>query len=585
MNAPTPRMPSGGLGRLFASAAGPGGQTEAVLAQLQAECAAAGVALFQPGQLIGGRYEVQRLHHGGFGAIYICRYLGPEHYARSDNLVALKTPLPRHLADPEMCERFLEEAAHCVALGPHPNLALAYGVEEHNRLPFLVLECIPGDRSLADAIVAGATDWRTALRTGLGMARGLAFAGLIHGDLKPANVLLGPDGAAKIADFGLSLTTGEAADPRLLAGTRGFMAPEMLAGRSGRSVAADVYAFGVTLYAAATRCLPFPAEGSDRCLTAPAPDPRELAPDLPAEFAGFILCCLERDPRRRPAGFAEIARDLERLHRRLLDAEPPVDPAPDAPLRAHALVNVAQTWLNLGRPAHALAAARDAVAADANNWKAHNVLGLAQLEDGDHRAAARAFDRAAEFAPREPAPAGNSALAAWRAGDKAAAREHLVRATKLAHDAGRMGELDCVSQLAIELLEERDAYNFIHAVLAADPQAALTWNNRAVLMRRMGAFDQALESAERALALNPSYAKAWVQKANALLELRRFADAVESASRALALDDSLAGAYTACATALAHLDRLPEARAQIAAGLRRLPGDALLQHAREMFAR
>ncbi len=584
MNDPTPRMPPGGLGRLFASVAEPG-RTGAVLAQIQAECAAAGVAWFEPGQAIGGRYEVQQRHHGGFGVVYLCRCLGPEHYARSGNLVALKAPLPRHLADPEMRELFIEEAAHCVALGPHPNLVLAYGVEEHNRLPFLVLECIPGARSLADAIVAGATGWRTALRTGLGMARGLAFAGLIHGDLKPANVLLGPDGAAKIADFGLSLTTGEAADSRLLAGTRGFMAPEMLAGRSGRSVAADLYAFGVTLYAAATRALPFPAEGSDRCLTEPAPDPRALAPDLPDEFAGFILCCLERDPRRRPSGFAEAGRDLERLHRRLLDAAPPADPAPDAPLRAHALVNAAQTWLNLGRPARALAAAREAVAADPENWKAHNALGLARLESDDLGDAAGAFERALKLAPDEPTPRANAALCSFRLGDLPRARARLVRAARLAEQAGRTGELDSVSQLAIELLGERDAYNFIHAVLSANPQAAMTWNNRAVLLRRMGAVDQALESAERALALNPAYAKAHVQRANALLELRRFADALESAERALALDDSLAGAYTACATALAHLGRLPDARARIAAGLRRRPGDALLLRAREKFAR
>jgi tetratricopeptide (TPR) repeat protein len=584
MNDPTQPTPPGGLGRLFAAsfAANP---DAAVLEQLRRECAALGVALFQPGDVIGGRYEVRRTHHGGFGAVYICRFLGPEQYARGGNLVALKTPLPRHLADPEMRELFLGEAAHCVALGPHPNLVLAYGVEEHNRLPFIVLENIPGARSLADDIVAGATDWRGALRVGLGLARGLEFAGLVHGDLKPVNVLLGPDGAAKAADFGLSLTTGEAADPRLLAGTRGFLAPEMLAGRTSRSVAADIYAFGVTLYAAATRCLPFPADSSDRNLTEPAPDPREIAADIPAEFAGFLLCCLEREPARRPANFAEIARDLGRLHRRLLGAEPSADPAPDAPARADALVNAAQTWINLGQPAKALAAARDAVEAAPNNWKAHNALGLAQLETGAPTDAARSFARAAQLAPAELAPRGNSALAAWQAGDKSAARDHLVRAAKLARDAGRLGELDSVSQLAVELLEERDAYNFVHAVLTANPGAALTWNNRAILMRRMGAFDQALESATRALALNPAYAKAYVQKANALLELRRFAEGLDAAERALALDPALAGAYTAAATALAQLGRLPAARARLAAGLRHLPAHPLLLRAQEMFAR
>jgi tetratricopeptide (TPR) repeat protein len=584
MNDPSPRTPPRGLDRVFASAAAPG-NAEAVLARIRAECAEGGVPLLEPGALIGGRYQVQSAHPGGFGVVYVCRFLGPELYARSGNLVALKTPLPRHLANPEVREMFMTEAAHCVALGPHPNLVLAYGVEEHNRLPFLVLEYIPGAHTLHDAIASGASDWRLALRAGLGMARGLDFAGLVHGDLKPVNILLGPDGAAKVADFGLSLSAAESGGLPMVPGTLGFLAPEILERRSGRSVAADIYAFGVTLYAAVTGCLPCPADASGRSPAGPAPDPRGLTPDLPAEFAGFILCCLEREPARRPSAFREIMRDLERMHRRLLGTEPPADETPDAPERADTLVNAAQTWLNLGRPGRALESAEAALAVAPGNWKAHHSLGLVALETGRHREAARHFRAAADLAPREPAPAGNLALAHWHLGEQAAARDALNRAARLAHDTGRMGELDSASQLAIELLEERDAYNFVHAVLAANPAAAMTWSNRAVLLRRMGAFDLALESSERALALNPAYAKAYVHKANALLELRRFTEASDAAERALALDANLAGAYTASASALAQLGRLAEARARIASGLRQLPDHALLTRARDLFNR
>jgi len=205
----------------------------AVLARLQHECASIDQAPYRPGQVIGGRYEVASVHCGGFGLVCLCRQLGPELH-RGTDLVALKTPLPRHLATPELRQMFVTEAAHCVALGAHPNLVLAYGVEEHNRLPFLVLECIPSAQDLEGRILARATDWRTALRVGIGIARGLAFAGLVHGDLKPVNILLGADGAPKVADFGLSLHAGQAADG-MLAGTPGFMAPEMFAGRPERT--------------------------------------------------------------------------------------------------------------------------------------------------------------------------------------------------------------------------------------------------------------------------------------------------------------------------------------------------------------
>jgi len=573
------RIATGPLAALFGSQALPRSE-ERILAALRRECELIERAPFQPGDLIGGLYQVQRILRGGFGLIYLARQLGPERYARSGNLVALKTPLPRHLANPELRELFITEAAHCVALGPHPNLVLAYGVEEHNRLPFLVLEYIPGARTLQDALEAGAADWRTALRVGLGTARGLAFARLVHGDLKPVNLLLGGGDAAKVADFGLSLSAGESADESILAGTPGFFAPEMLAGRPARTVATDVYAFGVTLFVAATGRMPFPIGAEDRNLTEPAPDPRRLAPDIPGEFAALVLGCLERDPARRPASFATLAGELARLHRMLLGAEPPADPAPDAPARAHALVNAAQTQLNLGRLEAARRAARDALAADPRNWKAHNALGLVHLEQREFSAALASFCAAHEFNPDALEPLANAARTCHDLGRREDALRwlHLALARCTGRDA--FAALDGCSHLAIELLPERDAYDLIHRILAENPHAAITWNNRAILMRRMGAYPEALESADRALALNPTYARAYVQKANALVHLHRRDDALLAADRALALDERLAGAHAAKFSALASLGRMAEARACIERGLSLLPGHDLLLRAR-----
>jgi len=151
--------------------------------------------------------------------------------------------------------------------------------------------------------------------------------------------------------------------------------------------------------------------------------------------------------------------------------------------------------------------------------------------------------------------------------------------------ADRFAPLDGCTQLAIELLEEKEAYNLIHRILAENPKAAITWNNRAILMRRMGAFPQALESAEQALALNPTYAKAQVQKANALLELGRWEEALDSAGRALTLDPTLAGAHSAKFSALASLGRFAEARTCVERGLALLPGNELLLRARAKLPR
>lgn len=574
--------PPDGLAALFGSQVLPA-REEAVFARIHADCALIESAPFQPGDVIGSHYEVQNLHRGGFGLVYVCRQLGPERYARSGNLVALKTPLPRHLANPEMREMFLTEAVHCVGLAAHPNLVLAYGVEEYNRLPFLVLEYIPGARSLHDALDAGATDWRKVLPVALGIARGLAFAGLVHGDLKPVNILLGADDAAKVADFGLSLTAEESVEGGALIGTMGFYAPEMFAGQTKRTIATDVYAFGVTLFLTATRQLPFPLEDPYASRQRPAPDPRQLAPDIPAAFAALILRCLERDPARRPARFADLAEELTSLHRALLGAEPAANPAPDAPTRADALVNAAQSWINLHQPDRARTAAKMALGALPGNWKAHNALGLALLAAHEPSAALASFNAAHEFGPAALEPLVNAAQTAGALGHKDDARRWLRLALEYCAAADCFAPLDGCSQLALELLAEKDAYNLIQRILTENPRAAMTWNNRAVLMRRMGAFEQALESADQALALNPTYAKAYVQKANALLELRRWPGALDAAERALAIDATLGGAYTACASALAQLGRLPEARARIAAGLRQLPDNALLLRARDVF--
>ncbi len=532
---------------------------------------------FQPGERIGGRYEVLQILRGGFGLVYLCRGLHLEQYRRGDALAALKSPLPHHLVDHELCAQFVSEAVNSVALSSHPNLVLAYGVEMHNRIPFLVMEHITGGRTLAQEIVEGRTDWRTTIRHGLGMARGLAHAAkeaqMVHGDLKPANVLITKEGTAKVSDFGLSLTGGDSDPEGLIAGTDGFMAPEMLARRSGRSTAADVYAFGVTLLCSVIGEHPNVPDLSIFCDSSRMPGP----------LAEILRQCLSTDPASRPSGFPEIVSRMEKLFPLLLEADPPDEASPDAPHRADAMVNAAQTWLNLDQVRKAQAEAKKALSLDAKNWKAHQILGCIQLEQRDFEAAFRSFSEAGKLAPDEISPAANLAQAAMNLGRRDEASQWAEHAIRLARHRHRMAELDGMSMLIIELFPPAQACSVIDAILADQPGAAITWNNRAVLMRRMKRPEEALESAERAISLNAAYAKAWVNRANAQVELHRFAEAEISASQALDLDLCLPGAYCAKATALAQLDRLSEARAVIRSGLSVLPHDPLLARAAQMF--
>jgi serine/threonine protein kinase len=569
-------LEAGGLADLLGlNEAGQG--DDELLRQLQSECQFLEGVPFQPGSCIGGKYEVRTILRGGFGLVYLCRSLAPERYFRGDSLAALKCPLPQHLTDPDLCELFVAEAMNSVALTPHPNLVLAYGVEMHNRIPFLVMEHITGGRTLAEEIAQGRTDWRTTLRHGLDMARGLAHAAqeaqLIHGDLKPPNVLITGDGVAKVSDFGLSLSADDISSSGLIAGTDGFMAPEMVARRAGRSTAADVYAYGVTLLCAVLGRFPESPRPADLCTAAHMPEP----------LAALLRECLATDPAARPANFQIIASRLEALHASLLGSAPPQAAAPDAPLHADALVNAAQTWLNLGQPRKAQAEVERALRLNPANWKAHQIQCCIHLERRDFDSAYRSATQARQLAPDEPGPAANLAQAAMGLGRRDDALTWLDQALELAYESGRMGELDGSSLLFVELLPAEQALQVLDAIATAQPGAAITWNNRAILLRRMKQPGEALASADRAIALNAAYAKAWTNRANALIELRRFSEAQTSASTALDLDPCLSGAYCAKATALAQQDRLPEARAAIRSGLSLLPDDPLLMRAAQVF--
>lgn len=557
-----------------------------------AEAAAAppeGAEALAPGDWIAGRYRILDVLQGGFGRVLICEARTGEAYARGNTRVALKTPLRRRLTGPAALDSFHREAAQWIALGAHPNLVLAYGLEEHHRLPFLVLEYVEGACSLHEEIQAGRMNWLRALWVAVDTARGLAYAerraGLVHGDLKPLNLLLTPEGSVKVADFGLSLSRAlaEAQDGETLAGTVGYLAPEMYFEDPRRTARTDVYAFGATLFEAVTGRQPFPPDQPWLNRTQAPPDPRRADPALPVPFADLILACLARDPGDRPGGFRELVPALEALHLRLQGTAPPPSPEPDAPAQADALANLASSWTNLGRLKEAEEAARKALRLDPGHWKAHCALGEARLRLGDPGGALASFEAAHRAAPEEVIPLLNAALAAREGGDARRAADWLVRGLRRCEATGRYAELDPASLLLVEHLEPGTALALLDRILEENPAAAITWNNRAILLRRMGHPDQAAASAGRALAINPLYAKAWSNRATALVELGRLDEGLEAAGRALELDPRLAGAYAAKAAALTGLDRREDARACLRNGLRLLPGNPLLLRAQQAY--
>jgi predicted Ser/Thr protein kinase len=265
--------------------------------------------------IVAGYEILGELGRGGMGVVYKARHL------RLNRVVAVKM-LRAGDAAPDVVARLLAEA-EAVARLRHPNIIQLHGVGEAEGRPFLEMEYVAGG-SLADRLDGTPRPPRAMAELVEALARALHEAhrlGVVHRDVKPANVLIAEDGTPKLTDFGLAKLLGASANPvamtrsGALLGTPSYMAPEQADGRT-REVgpAADVHALGVLLYELLTGRRPFPGPSVVETLeqirsVAPTP-PRSLVPTLPRDLETACLKCLEKDPARRYADARTLADDL-----------------------------------------------------------------------------------------------------------------------------------------------------------------------------------------------------------------------------------------------------------------------------------
>src|SRR5262245_53939610 len=202
--------------------------------------------------LIAGRYRlVTQLGQGGMGRVW----LGRDEVLHRD--VAMKEVTPPDGLPPgereAMGQRSLREA-RAIARLSHPNVVRVYDVVQSEPWPWIVMEYVPS-RSLDQVLRGdGPLPPDQAARIGLGVLGALRAAhrvGMVHRDVKPGNVLLGPDGRVVLTDFGLATFDGDATvtRPGMIIGSPAFMAPERAA-RGDSTPASDLWSLGATLHAA-----------------------------------------------------------------------------------------------------------------------------------------------------------------------------------------------------------------------------------------------------------------------------------------------------------------------------------------------
>jgi serine/threonine-protein kinase len=258
-----------------------------------------------------GEYNVDALlGEGGMGKVYTAT--GPD-----GGRVALKLVKDDYARDETFRRRFYREARIAQTV-QHPNVVPVLDTGEHEGLPFMAQRFIEG-LSLDEKLKRdGPLDTETAVGVCTDVAAGLEAlwgAGMVHRDVKPANILLDGSGRAYITDFGLAKDTQGSllTLPGQALGSMDYMAPEQIRGEQV-GAATDIYALGCVMYECMCGRPPFAEVQGMRILWAhlqdPPPDPRSVRADIPEAFARTLLVALEKDAAKRPQTAGEYARML-----------------------------------------------------------------------------------------------------------------------------------------------------------------------------------------------------------------------------------------------------------------------------------
>jgi serine/threonine-protein kinase len=267
------------------------------------------VAVQANGTLLAGRYRViRRLGTGGAATVFLCE----------DERLGRKVAVKRmHAHSPEDIERRLRREARLGASLSHPGLVSVFDTETYEEGVFIVMEYVEGE-TLADALSRGPLDTRRTLEILRALASALDHVhaqGIVHRDVKPANVLLGKDGSVKLADLGVGIATDNTriTQSGQVLGTPAYMSPEQVDGATP-TPSVDIYALGAVAYEMLSgekaRKGKTPLEVAHRVTTEPPPDLRAVWRDAPPRAAEAIKRAMARDPARRPSYAREFVDEL-----------------------------------------------------------------------------------------------------------------------------------------------------------------------------------------------------------------------------------------------------------------------------------
>ncbi len=349
-----------------------------------------------------GKYELRAvLGSGAMGTVYAA------HDQSLDRTVALKLLSPALLGRADAIARFEREARAAARL-THPGIVTVYELGHGDEGPFIAMELLDGV-DLAAAIAERRLQPGLRLRLMVDVCRALDFAhkrGVIHRDVKPANIRLTADGSVKLVDFGIArLRDSHLTQTGIVLGTPQYMSPEVLRG-AAVDLRADMWAAGVVLHELMVGRCPFEAESvaslAYKIVHEPFVPPPLSALEAPREVADVIERALRKAPEQRFLDMAEMASALALAARLSAPVEPALAPA-DRAAQARQALDDARRKVAAGTLDGALAAARRAQALDAGLSEAAALVG--QIEELMDEAPTVRVAAAAAPAPAAPAPA------------------------------------------------------------------------------------------------------------------------------------------------------------------------------------
>ena len=257
-----------------------------------------------------------------------------------DRFVAIKLFSPQ-LARGEARTRFLREA-RVVGKLSHPSVITIHdmGIEESTQTPFLVMELVEG-QALEKIIAKGSIPFPSACEWAAHVAVALSVAhrrAVIHGDVKPANILITNDNRVKLTDFGMARLASHQGADFAIRGTPAYWCPEQILGRA-QDARSDLFSLGVVLYEMLTGINPFDGDSipnvCNHILSSSPLPPSHSNPSIPAALDEIVGSCLSKEPQLRIASADALADALFPLARR--QAPPPAPPVPvDSSLRSRA---------------------------------------------------------------------------------------------------------------------------------------------------------------------------------------------------------------------------------------------------------